>query len=92
MARRTRKTREERRAARLALIERAERGDLVLPEAIRDIRLALDMTQTEFAEAFRLTRRQVSELENGRANATAETMTRIARPFGLTLGFVPRPK
>lgn len=48
------------------------------------------MTQARFAEVFKLTPRQVWELENGRANPTVETLNRIGRPFGFTAGFVMR--
>ena len=48
------------------------------------------MTQEQFGKAFRLTRRQVSDLETGAGNPTAETLNRIAKPFGFTVGFVPR--
>ena len=48
------------------------------------------MTQEQFGKAFRLTRRQVSDLETGAGNPTAETLNRIAKPFGFAVGFVPR--
>jgi transcriptional regulator with XRE-family HTH domain len=82
-------TREERLEARRLLAERASRGGMKLPEAVAVLRHALGMTQEQFAKAFRLTRRQVSDLETGAGNPTARTLNRIARPFGLALGFVP---
>jgi len=67
---------------------RACEGELPLPQAIRDMRNALGMTQAKFGKCFGLTRVQVSALENGRANPTLATLARIGKPFGFQLGFV----
>lgn len=69
----------------------AAAGELILPAAIRQMRQALGMTQAEFAQTFRLTPRQVYELETGRANPTLETLIRIGKPFGFVIGFVKQP-
>lgn len=82
--------REEKLARRTALADKAAAGGLRLPQAVREMRRALGLTQARFAERFGLTRQQVIDLELGRANPTQETLQRIARPFGFTLGFVPR--
>ena len=79
-----------RHVARQALNEAARRGELALPEAVRALRQALGLTQEEFGRLARLTRRQVSELENADGDPKLSTLTRIARIFGLTIGFVPR--
>lgn len=92
MPRRIPLTREEKLARREALAARAAAGDLHLPDAIRQMRDALDMTQAAFGEKFGLTRIQVLNLEKGSANPTRETLERIGRPFGFVLGFVPRPR
>ncbi|MBF0334873.1 MAG: helix-turn-helix transcriptional regulator [Alphaproteobacteria bacterium] len=85
-------TREEKLERRDAIAHRAATGSLRLPGAIRDIRNSLGLTQAEFGERFGLTRMQVIALEKGTANPTRETLTRIAKPFGFVLGFVPRPR
>ncbi|MFC4168231.1 hypothetical protein [Teichococcus aestuarii] len=46
-------------------------------------------TKARFAQAFKLTRRLVIELEAGTANPTAETLAKIGKPFGYQVGFVP---
>ena len=93
MPRLKRMTREETLEARRLLAERAASGELRLPEAVTAIRHTLGMTQEQFGKAFRLTRRQVSDLETGAGNPTAETLNRIAKPFGFAVGFVPiKPK
>ncbi|OIQ86462.1 helix-turn-helix protein [mine drainage metagenome] len=83
-------SRDEKLDRRDEIARRAATGTLRLPEAIRDIRDALGMTQTEFADKFGLTRTQLIDLEKGRANPTHETLARIGKPFGFVLGFVPR--
>lgn len=92
MPRRTPLNREEKLARREALAARAVTGELRLPDAIREMREALDMTQAAFGAKFGLTRIQVLNLEKGSANPTRETLERIARPFGFVLGFVARPR
>jgi transcriptional regulator with XRE-family HTH domain len=83
-------TREEISARRAEVTRKAFRGELRFPEALREIRQALGLTQDEFAERFGLTRARVIELEKGRANPTIETLDKICRPFGFVVGFVPR--
>lgn len=69
--------------------EDAEAGRLAWPDGIRRMRKALGMTQAEFAKRFKLTVRQVSELELGSSNPTVKTLSRIAVIFGLQVGLVP---
>ena len=88
MPRRTPKTPDERSEHRRAFIQAVEAGGMPTGEAVREARLALDFTQATFAQTFGLTRRQVAEIESGAANPTAATLNRIAKPFGMTLGFV----
>ncbi|UEM01277.1 helix-turn-helix domain-containing protein [Skermanella rosea] len=83
-------SREEALEARRLLAERASQGELRLPEAVAEVRRTMGLTQEQFGKVFRLTRRQVSELETGAGNPTVETLNRIARAFGFTVGFVPR--
>src|SRR4029079_15425268 len=89
MARVKRMTREETMEAGRLLAERAASGELRLPEAVTALRHTLGMTQEQFGKAFRLTRRQVSDLETGFGNPTVDPLGRIAKPFGFTVGFVP---
>ena len=83
-------SREENFIRREKLADDAAAGKLVLPDAIKRCRVALGLTQQQFAMRFGLTRIKVSQLETGRANPTQETLMKIAAPFGLTLGFLPR--
>ncbi|MCE6949668.1 helix-turn-helix domain-containing protein [Cereibacter sphaeroides] len=83
-------SKEERHARRAEVARKAAAGELRLPEAFREIRQALGLTQASFAERFGLTRLQVIALEAGKANPTLETLQKIATPFGFQVGFVAR--
>ena len=80
---------EESFVAHRELLQAAEQGRLPWSVGVRAIRKSLGMTQQEFAKAFDLTVRQVTELETGAANPTVKTLARLAKPLGLTIGFVP---
>lgn len=81
-------SRSERMQMRLALQNDVESGGLPLREAVRRMRLAVGLTQARFAEIFKLTPRQVWEIENGRGNPSVKTIEKIARPFGFEVGVV----
>lgn len=90
MARWKKPTKEEILENRRTLAERARNGDLRLPGAVAEIRKGFGMTQEEFAKMLSLTRRQVAEIEAGSANPTLETLVKISRLFGFSVGFVPK--
>lgn len=92
MARWKKPTKEEILENRRTLADRARGGDLRLPGAVAEIRKGLGLTQEEFAKVLALTRRQVAEIEAGTANPTLDTMEKIGRLFGFTIGFVPRSR
>lgn len=84
-------TARESAAARRELLASAFQGKLRWSDAIIRMRLSLGKTQEEFGQMFYLSRRQVIDLEKGKGNPRLETLTRIGRPFGLVIGFIPRP-
>jgi putative transcriptional regulator len=88
MPRRKHPTSEQVREFRSILHEDVERGGLPVAETVRRMREAMGLTQQRFEEVFKLTERQVWELENGKANPTIETLTRLGKPFGFRPGFV----
>ena len=90
MARWKKPTKEEVHELRQILAGRAKAGALRYPGAVVEIRKTFGLTQMEFASMLGLTRRQVSEIEAGTANPTLETLEKIGRLFGFTVGFVPR--
>lgn len=89
MARWRKPTKEEIRDRRAAVAAKARAGALRLPEAVAEMRQALGLTQVEFAKLFKLTPRQVADLERGAANPTAQTLDKIGRVFGFQIGYVP---
>ncbi len=74
---------------KLALLERLPQGELSLGQATREMRLLLGMTQEEYgAKVVGLSRKIVSAIENDKHNPELETLKKIAKPFGLNVGFV----
>lgn len=88
MPRFSRPSKDEIRARRKALDDKAAAGRLRFPEDMREIRMAFGKSQDEFAGLIGLTRRQVVEMESGRANPTYETIMKVGRLFGYKLAFV----
>ncbi len=80
------------RERRRLLQEDITHAGLPIAEAISRMRHALGMTQARFGQVFKLTTRQVWELENGKANPTLDTLSRIAAPFGFKVGFLAAPE
>jgi putative transcriptional regulator len=85
-------TREEQHATRVAVAEAAAGGQLRLPEAVKTIRASLGLSQEAFGKLFKMTRRQISEIENGDGDPKLSTLSRIGRVFGFSVGFVPITK
>lgn len=83
---------EESRARRKEVARKAAAGELRFPEAFREMRLALGMTQERFGEVFGMSRLRVIALEAGRGNPTLDVLNRIGKPFGFQAGFVPKEK
>lgn len=82
-------TKEETSQRRAAVAMKARSGELRFPEAVVEMRHAIGFSQAEFAKLFKLTTRQIAEIERGEANPTAQTIEKIARAFGLQIGLVP---
>jgi transcriptional regulator with XRE-family HTH domain len=81
---------QQRLELRRQLSEKARTGALALPDAIREMRLALGLTQEQFAGYFKLTRRQLQQMEADTGNPTIGTLRRIGHAFGFEVGYVPR--
>jgi DNA-binding XRE family transcriptional regulator len=69
-----------------------EAGRLTLGQATRRMRKIVGLTQLEYAgKVLKIYPRVLMEIEKDRGNPTLETLKKIARPFGLKVGFVRRP-
>ena len=90
MGRTTKKrTPEEVRAEKEALYADLEAGRLTIGQATRRMRKIVGLTQAEYAEkVLKIYPRVLLEIEKDRGNPTLETLEKIARPFGLKVGFV----
>lgn len=68
-----------------------ENQEMSLGEAVRAMRKITGMTQAEYAERIvGVTPRVLMEIERGRGNPTLETLQKIGKPFGYTVGFVKK--
>ncbi|MBI1921427.1 MAG: helix-turn-helix transcriptional regulator [Geobacter sp.] len=85
------RTPEEIRREKEALYANLEAGKLTLGQATRRMRKIVGLTQVEYAEkVLKIYPRVLMEIEKDRGNPTLETLEKIARPFGLTVGFIRR--
>jgi DNA-binding XRE family transcriptional regulator len=83
------KTREERIQEKIRFYADLEAGRLTLGQATRRMRKIVGLTQVEYAErVLKIYPRVLMEIEKDRGNPTLETLEKIARPFGLKVGFV----
>ena len=60
-----------------------------LGQALRSMRRARGMTQTELSEVAGVSRSQISTIESGRANPALSTVMRLLRSLDCTLATVP---
>ncbi len=74
---------------KLSLLKQFPEGEMTLGQATKSMRLLLGMTQDEYGKKIvGLSRKVVSAIENDRHNPELETLQKIARPFGLKVGFM----
>ena len=89
MPRKTRPTRNEQNAMRRVSHERIGRGEMTIGEAMKAMREMTGLTQAEFAAHRGVGRRVIQDIERGTGSPTVESLTSIAKRFGLQVGFVP---
>lgn len=86
-------TREETRDKKIELFNKLQSGELTIGQATRQMRKITGLTQTEYAEkVLGIFPRVLMDLEKDKGNPTLETLTKVAKPFGLEVGFVKRQK
>lgn len=87
------RTQEESTAAKRELIKAIEGNELSLGEAVRRMRAVTGLSQKVYAERIvGISTRILAEIELDRGNPTTETLNKVGRPFGYTVGFVPRTR
>ena len=85
------RSREEIRQEKESLYADIEAGRLTFGQATRRMRNIVGLTQKEYAEkVLKIYPRVLMEIEKDRGNPTLETLEKIAKPFGLRVGFVRR--
>lgn len=85
------RSQEDTARAKRDLIEAIENHELPLGEAVRRMRKISGMNQKAYAERIvGIAPRILAEIERDEGNPTVETLNKIGRPFGYTVGFVPR--
>lgn len=84
-------TRDEQDTLRKIIAEQLLFGKITQGEALRQMRTEiLFLNQTQFAKLVGLSRKTISDIENNRENCTVYAINQAFKPFGLSLGIVPR--
>ena len=87
------KTDDDTASVKRALIQSINNNELTLGEAVRRMRKITGMSQKAYAERIvGIAPRILAEIERDVGNPTVDTLNKIGRPFGYTIGFVPKTK
>ena len=83
----------ERIAAREALMESLDRGDITIGQAIRKMRLEwTGLSQGQFGKPVGVSANTLSAIERDADNANTQTLRQILRRFGMVLTIRPTPE
>lgn len=63
-------------------------GSLSLADAVKRMRHIVGMTQADYAKLIGIAPRVLMDIERGVANPRLSTLEKLAKPFGLNLGFI----
>lgn len=81
--------RDKERALRDEFYAKVSTGVLTVGQAVAAMRRLSRLTQPEFAAHRGISVQALRQIEADKANPTLETLEKIARIFGLKVGFVP---
>lgn len=73
---------------RQALSAQLPASDLPIGEVIRDMRLSIKRSQSEYAQLCGVSARLLAAIENGEANPTLQTLQALLLPFACDVGVV----
>jgi ribosome-binding protein aMBF1 (putative translation factor) len=79
---------EDKRKVRETIADQLAAGELSLGEGVRLMRLAIGMTQVQYAKMVRLDLRVLADVEKGEGNPRLDTLEKLAKPYGLKVSFV----
>ncbi|WP_394182937.1 helix-turn-helix transcriptional regulator [Marinomonas posidonica] len=83
-------TQDEQKIATQDVVKRLLMGDLSQGEALRELRVkVLGLRQEAYTELTGVSRKTLSEVENGKGNYTAEILNKMFKPFQLKVSLVP---
>ncbi len=73
------------------LMAAIDNGELSLGQAVRRMRKITGMSQKAYAERIvGIAPRILAAIELDKGNPTVDTLNKVGRPFGYTVGFVPQ--
>ena len=79
---------EDKRNIRETIADRLAAGKVTLGEAVRLMRLAVGMTQVNYAKMVGVDIRVLIDVEKGQGNPRLDSLEKIARPYGLAVSLV----
>ena len=83
------KTPEDTTMAKQRLRESLAKGEISIGQAVRNMRKISGLNQKDYANRIiGISPRVLAEIERDVANPTVDTLNKIGRPFGYTIGFV----
>lgn len=82
-------SREEIHEKKTNLYKKIQAGELTIGQATREMRKIVGLTQPEYAEkVLGIFPRVLMDVEKDNGNPTLDTLNKIAKPFGLEVGFI----
>ncbi|MGM3175652.1 helix-turn-helix transcriptional regulator [Dickeya lacustris] len=80
----------ERQLAMQNIIRRMMFGEISQGNTLKELRLnVLGLRQEAYATLVGVSRKTLSEIENGKGNYTADIINKVFKPFGLKVGLMP---
>ena len=76
---------EDKRNVRETIADRLAAGEVTLGEAVRLMRLAVGMTQANYAKMVGVDIRVLIAVEKGQGNPRFDSLEKIAKPYGLAV-------
>jgi len=83
---------EDRRKVRENIADQLAAGEVSLGDAVRLMRLAVGMTQAQYAQLVGVDIRVLAAVEKGRGNPRLDTLEKLASPYGLRVSFTRRAR
>lgn len=84
-------SRQEVEALRTQLTSLVPESRADIPNLLRNMRLIVRMSQPEYAKLCGVAPRVLADIEAGRGNPRVDTLTKLLKPFGYSIGVVAKP-